>query len=144
MKFKSRKDLFMNTFMFVICGFLGLILLIRIINIGYSNLNFIFLDLFILASIGFFLWIYFGTEYQLTKTELKYRSGPISGEIKIEQINEIIKGETLWSGLKPATAKNGLIIKYLEYEEIYISPKTNESFINKILEMNKNIIITIK
>jgi len=144
MKFKSRKDLFMNTFMFVICGLLGLILLIRIINIGYSNLNFIFLDLFILASIGFFLWIYFGTAYQLTKTELKYRSGPISGEIKIEQINEIIKGETLWSGLKPATAKNGLIIKYQEYEEIYISPKTNESFINKILEMNKNIIITIK
>ena len=79
---------------------------------------------------------------ELTQTELKYKSGPISGKIEIERIKEIIKGKSLWSGLKPATARNGLIIKYDKYEEIYISPKTNDSFVEKILEYNSKIKIT--
>ena len=95
-----------------------------------------------ILTIGFLLWIYFGTEYELTKTELKYKSGPIKGKIIIDEITEIIKNKTLWSGLKPATSRNGLIIKYKKFEEIYISPETNDIFINKILEINKSIKIT--
>ena len=66
----------------------------------------------------------------------------IRGKIEIERIKEIIKGKSLWSGLKPATARNGLIIKYDKYEEIYISPEINETFVNKILELNNNTKIT--
>lgn len=47
----------------------------------------------------------------------------IRGKIEIVGIKEIIIGKSLWSGFKPATAKNGLIIKYDKYNEIYISPK---------------------
>ena len=80
------------------------------------------------------LWLYFDTNYELTTSEFKYKSGPIKGAIKLDDITEIIKGKSLWVGLKPATARNGLIIKYQKYEEIYISPKTNDLFISKILE----------
>lgn len=48
----------------------------------------------------------------------------------------------MWTGLKPATARNGLIIKYNKFDEIYISPETNDTFVDKILELNGNIVIT--
>tara|TARA_R110000850_G_scaffold215188_3_gene340952 strand:- start:211 stop:507 length:297 start_codon:yes stop_codon:yes gene_type:complete len=95
-----------------------------------------------LAVAGFLIWLGLGTNYELTQTELKYKRGPIRGKIQIDKIHEIIMGKTLWSGLKPATARNGLIIKYEKYNEIYISPKTNDSFVKKILELNGKIKIT--
>lgn len=142
MKFKSRKD---KLFQILTFGFSALfcgIILIRIISNGTIDFEFLWTDILMLLVVGLILWLNFGTEYELTQTELKYKSGPIRGKIEIERIKEIIKGKSLWSGLKPATARNGLIIKYDKYEEIYISPETNDTFVNKILELNKNIKIT--
>jgi hypothetical protein len=34
--------------------------------------------------LGFLLWLNFGTEYALTQTELKYKSGLISGNIDLQ------------------------------------------------------------
>ena len=142
MKFKSRKDILFQILTFGLSGlFIGIILFQTFSN-ETVNYEFIWSNILMILVIGFLLWLNFGTEYELTQTELKYKSGPIRGKIEIERIREIIKGKSLWSGLKPATARNGLIIKYDKYEEIYISPKTNETFIEKILEFNKNIKIT--
>ena len=88
------------------------------------------------------LWLYFGTRYELTQTHLKYKSGPLRGSIQIDQITEIITNKTLWSGLKPATARKGMIVKYGNYDEIYISPETNDTFVKKILELKADIKIT--
>lgn len=88
------------------------------------------------------LWIYFGTHYQLTDTELIYRSGPLRGRIPLNRIREIVKGKTLYAGIKPATAGKGLIIKFGKYDEIYISPNSNDSFIAEILKRNPEIIIS--
>jgi hypothetical protein len=142
MKFTSRKDILFQLIGFIIIGFFIGIILYRIFSDGIENYNFIWTDIFMLAVAGFLIWLGLGTNYELTQTELKYKSGPIRGKIEIDKINEIIKGKTLWSGLKPATARNGLIIKYEKYNEIYISPKTNESFVKKILELNEKIKIT--
>lgn len=142
MKFKSRKDLLFQVLTFGFIGlFIGIILFQTFFN-KVVNFESVFSDFLLLLVIGFLLWLNFGTEYELTQTKLKYRSGPIRGEIEIERIKEIVKGKNLWSGLKPATARNGLIIKYDKYEEIYISPKTNNTFIVKILEYKKDIKIT--
>ena len=138
MKFNSRKDILFQTLIFGFCGLLITLLLFRIFNAKESGI----IDFFILLPISLLLWIHFGTKYKLTQTELKYKSGPIYGKIEIKQIREIIKGKTLWVGLKPATARKGLIIKYDKHKELYISPKTNDSFVEKVLEINKTIIIT--
>lgn len=99
--------------------------------------------LVVLCVIGFIFWLYFGTNYELTQKDgLIYRSGPFRGKINAGRITEIVKGKTLWVGFRPATSRKGLIIKYDQYNEIYISPKTNESFIEKILELNGEIKIT--
>ena len=144
MKFKSKKDRLFQLLGFSIIGFFIGIILFRIFSDGIENYNFMWTDIFMLTVAGFLVWLGLGTNYELTQTELKYKSGPIRGKIEINKIHEIIKGKTLWSGLKPATARNGLIIKYEKYNEIYISPKTNDSFVKKILELNDKIKITTK
>jgi hypothetical protein len=142
MKFKSKKDILFQLLGFSIIVFFIGIILFRVFYDGIENYNFMWTDIFMLTVAGFLVWLGLGTNYELTQTELKYKSGPIRGKIEINKIHEIIKGKTLWSGLKPATARNGLIIKYEKYNEIYISPKTNDSFVKKILELNDKIKIT--
>lgn len=86
--------------------------------------------------------MYLDTTYELTSNKLKYKYRPIRGSTPVEDILEIINGKTFWSVFKLATARNGLLIKYRKYYEIYISPKTNDTFVHNILELNSAIKVT--
>jgi len=141
MKFKSRKDTLFITVIYGLILFFIVMFLVDLVDNGIEK-NEGWMYLVILAATGLLIWIFHGTKYELTKKYLKYKSGPIRGEIELEKITQIIKNKTLWVGMKPATAKNGLIIKYEKYNEIYISPKTNETFIKQILKLNSGIEIT--
>lgn len=70
---------------------------------------------------------------------LVYRSGPFQGRIAIDHIREIIVNCTSYSGIRPALARNGLLIKFKKYDEIYISPDNNENFLEAIQVLNPNI-----
>jgi len=48
----------------------------------------------------------------------------------------------MWSGTKPALARNGLIIKFNKYDEIYIAPERNNELISDLLKVNPEIKIT--
>lgn len=98
-----------------------------------------FLLLPLIVPIVFLAWIYFDTYYQIGNGTLKYKSGFLKGTIDIGKINRVIIGKTLWVGMKPTLAKNGLIIKYNRYDEIYIAPESNAEFIHDLLAINKNI-----
>lgn len=142
MKFKSRKDLL---FSIVILGLNSYLIGVISFGLGSGDLKTQELALLIvvLGVVVLLFWLYFGTHYKLSQEDgLLYRSGPFYGKIKIDRITEIIKGKTLWVGLKPATSRKGLIIKYDKYNEIYISPKTNDNFIEKLLELKSDIKIT--
>ena len=142
MKFDSKKDILFSVITFGICSFLIGMTIVSMLD-GSMKKEEYWTLLPILLVVGFLLWLYLGTNYELTKENgLIYKSGPIKGKISIDRITEIIKGKTLWAGLKPATSRKGLIVKYDKYNEVYISPKTNESFIKKILELNGQIKIT--
>lgn len=82
-----------------------------------------------LLPLAMLLWVYYGTHYIVKDRILFYRSAFLRGQVDIDKIKEINKGNTYWSGLKPATATKGLLIKYNAYDEIYISPESND-FIN--------------
>ncbi len=138
MKFKSRKDILFSIFTFGFSSVMIGLLVYKYFFIKEKS-SFIFADILIILVVVLLLWVYFDTAYELNNNELKYKSGPFRGKIAINRIKEIYIGKTLWSGFKPATARNGLLIKYDKFEEIYISPKTNETFIEKILEYNNKI-----
>lgn len=141
MKFKSRKD---PLFTLITFGFVGFFILMSLKILQQENIETTayWSVAAILLVTGLLLWCFLDTQYELTDTTLLYRCGPIRGTIKIKQINTIVNGKTLWVGLKPATATKGLIIKYDKYNEIYITPDSNESFIKKILSLKSEIVIS--
>jgi hypothetical protein len=73
---------------------------------------------------------------------LIYRSGFVRGKIDILSVKEILKGKTMWSGLKPALATKGLVIKYNKYDEIYVAPESNDEMISDLLKINPEIKIS--
>tara|TARA_R110002051_G_scaffold64139_1_gene116743 strand:+ start:24800 stop:25240 length:441 start_codon:yes stop_codon:yes gene_type:complete len=142
MKFDSKKDILFSIIILGINASLIGITVVGILNGEMENDEYWVLIL-IMAVVGLLFWLYFGTNYELSKVNgLIYRSGPFNGKISVDRITEIIKGKTLWVGFRPATSRKGLIVKYDKYNEIYISPKTNETFVNKILELNSGIKVT--
>lgn len=141
MKFSSRKSVF---FSILILGSTALLMILYTFGMlsGWIEGQDFWIAIPFALIIVLLLWIYFGTKYELTDTELIYRSGPLKGRIRIDEIREIVKERTLYIGFKPATAGKGLIIKFRKYDEIYISPNTNELFIGEIIKRNPNISIS--
>ncbi len=101
-----------------------------------------FILLPLLSPLVLITWAYFGTVYKIEENNLIYRSAFLKGEIAILDIKEIQKGKTMWSGIKPALAKNGLIIKYDKYNEIYLAPENNDEMLADLLQINPEIIVT--
>ena len=141
MKFSARKSILFSVLILGCAAFL----------VGFSVFGMVFgwiekPDFWILIPFNLIsallLWIYFGTHYTLTDSALVYRSGPLRGKIPLNEIREIVKGKTLYAGIKPATAGKGLIIKFGKYDEIYISPDSNELFLSEIQERNPEIVIS--
>lgn len=142
MKFASKKDILFSIVILGINAFLIGLSITGIVN-GEMGKGEYWSLILISAVVGLLFWFYFGTNYELSKENgLIYRCGPFYGKISVDRITEVIKGKTLWVGFRPATSGKGLIVKYDKYNEIYISPKNNESFIDKILELNGQIKIT--
>ena len=122
---------------YLLIGFIILPIVIFFLDVDtFTHNPFILLPL--LAPIILLIWIYFSTSYKIEDNKLIYRSGFLKGEIDISTIKDISKGKTMWSGLKPALAKNGLIIKY-KYKKIYIAPENNEEMISDLLKVNPDI-----
>lgn len=101
-----------------------------------------FILLPLMSPLILIFWIYFDTSYKIESGKLIYRSGFLRGKIEISSINEIIKGKTMWSGIKPALAKNGLLIKFNTYDTIYIAAENNNEMIDDLLIVNSKIQIT--
>lgn len=137
--FTSKKD---NLFSFIIiatCFLLCSMPIFYLIKPEEYKIDGFIMIIFILTCITFLLWTFFGIKYKLTPKELKYNAGPIKGAIKIESIKRIERNKTMWSGTRIASSRNGLIIKYNSFDEIYISPKSNEEFLTEILKINPHI-----
>ncbi|UOB16099.1 PH domain-containing protein [Abyssalbus ytuae] len=141
MKFESKKDIFFTATILGLNTFLIGVIIFWLISDRMEKQE--YWGMFLISGVVVLLfWLFFGTGYELSEEGLIYKSGPFNGKISISRIREIVKGKTLWIGFRPATARKGLIIRYDEYNEIYISPKTNDTFIKKILELNSKIKIT--
>lgn len=98
-----------------------------------------FILLPLLSPLALIVWIYFDTVYKIEKNQLIYRSGFLRGRIDIPKIKEMVIGKTMWSGIKPAMTTKGLIIKFNNYDEVYIAPENNDELIADLLKLNPGI-----
>ncbi len=87
--------------------------------------------LFVLPGSVLSAWIWFGTGYTVTDTELKVRCGPFKETIPLEKISEVKKTWNLWSSA--ALSFDRLAIKHL-YDTTYISPAEEEEFLRLLGE----------
>lgn len=99
----------------------------------------LWLTILLLSIIGIIIWTIKDTYYILTEKELKFKSGFLKGSIKTESIKELEVNKTMWVGIKPATAKRGVIVKYNQFDQIYISPRDNEEFVKELLKIKPEI-----
>jgi hypothetical protein len=83
--------------------------------------------------------MFFATHYAIDNHKLHYTSGPIKGSINITDINKLELNETKYVGLKIATARNGIVVHYNKYDELYISPTNNEAFAQALSFVNPAI-----
>jgi hypothetical protein len=101
-----------------------------------------YLFVLIILPTALILWPLLHTYYKIQGDKLFYRSGFIHGEIDINNIKEVIKGKTMWVGLKPALATGGIIIKYNRFDDIYLAPTNNEELIEDLLKLNRDIVVS--
>jgi hypothetical protein len=137
--FKSKTD---SLYLSIIGGVILFVLVITFFDFEKMQIHsegLIFTVLVNAVIIGLLSWMFFGTHYKLSSQNLSYRCGPFYGKIEIASINKILVNETMYVGFKPATARNGLIIKYNKYDDIYISPADNDTFVQEILKLNSQI-----
>lgn len=87
-------------------------------------------------------WIVTNTHYTIIKETLICKSGPFRKTIPIENINRINlhKGILVPCFYKLSLSHEGIIISYDKFEEIYISPKNQQKFINELIQINPNIL----
>ncbi len=140
MKFYSRK----NIFTYILFAFTVITLVIACIQ-GYMDEGFSIsiIPLYIISLLVIiFVTGMISTHYIITASHVIYKCGFITGKIKISSIHEIIKGKTMYVGFKPALATKGLIIKYNKFDDIYISPNSNDTFIEAVLKVKSDIKIT--
>lgn len=136
--YKANRKGFIN---YLLIGSVILPIVVFFLHINtFSEKPFILLPL--LSPLVLIFWIYFDTSYKIDNNELIYRSGFLRGKIGIPSIKEILIGKTKWSGIKPALAKNGLIIKFNKYDEIYVAPENNDELISDLIKLNSQIKIT--
>lgn len=93
----------------------------------------------LLIPISLVWWIYLDTYYIIGDGKVRYKSAFISGSIDITSIEEIRMGKTLYTGLKPSLAANGIVIRYDSGKSIYISPESNDDFIAELRKYNSSI-----
>lgn len=94
-----------------------------------------------IGIISMIIWILLDTKYNIIEEILYYYSGPFRGKININSIRKIERHSGLIVPVtyKPALDTKGLIIHYNSFDDIYISPKKQEIFIQELLKINPNI-----
>jgi len=128
----------------ILIGFPLILLISAVLIILDENLKTadIFACSIMFAAALFLLWIIADTKYVIiNETILHYNSGPIRGKIDIQSIRKIEyqHGWVSKSLLKASLDKNGLYIYYNKFDDLYVSPKDKEAFVNYLLKINPKI-----
>jgi len=136
--FKARTDALFNgvlIFSIAIC----VIPMLPLIRSGISEIEALIAFVVLAASTLMMIAFYTHTYYTIDENELRWRSSILFGKFSVSSIQKIAVNKTLWVGTRPATARNGVIIYYNKYDEIYFSPSDNEAFVKALLEINPEI-----
>jgi len=130
-----------NTFTIAILwGIVLFFIVMLVLNLTKGNVPVIPIIIISLVT-AFVLWVLLDTRYVLKDNFLLYRSGPIRGRVDITKIKSIkrFSGLNVPVMLKPALDTKGFIVTYNQYDDLFISPKMSNIFIEEIKKINPKI-----
>lgn len=134
LKYKSKTDLWVYIVIIGSCAAMLPLLFLK---------PFSWVVFFIVAGICLFMLdMLFNTHYIIKGDVLVIRSGVFRRSVGIHSIKEISSTRSILSS--PALSFDRIAVRYGKYDEILISPKDKDAFICRLLEVNNNIIVTIK
>jgi hypothetical protein len=137
--FFSSKSYFTLALMWTIA--LGLFIVIFIKKPDAQEPSIYIFNAIMITIVLALVWILLDTKYILKENKIFYNSGPFRGSIAIDSIKKIThhSGIIVPVTFKPALNTKGLIIHYNSYDDIYISPKQEDLFLEELLKVNSNI-----
>ena len=137
--FTSSKNAFSCAILWIIA--IGLIIVVFIEKPEAKAPPIYIFNIIMIGIISMIIWILLDTKYNINKEILYYYSGPFRGKININSIRKIEhhSGLIVPVTYKPALDTKGLIIHYNSFDDIYISPKDEEVFLEELLKINSNI-----
>lgn len=141
--FKARTDALFNglmIFSIAVC----VLPIWPLLRSGISGIEELITFVILTATTLMMISFYTHTYYRIDGDELRWRSSILFGKFSVSSIREVVVNQTLWVGIRPATARNGVIIYYNKYDEIYFSPADNEAFVAALLEINPEIEVVRK
>lgn len=130
-----------NTFTIVILWSIVLFFIVMLV-LNLTNGNVPIVPIIIISLVtAFVLWVLLDTRYVIKNNFLLYRSGPIRGRVDITKIKSIkrFSGLNVPVMLKPALDIKGFIITYNQFDDLFISPKKSDLFIEEIKKINPKI-----
>jgi len=141
--FKARTDALFNglmIFSIAVC----VLPIWPLLRSGISGIEELITFVILAATTLMMISFYTHTYYRIDGDELRWQSSILFGKFSVSSILKVVVNQTLWVGIKPATARNGVIIYYNKYDEIYFSPADNEAFVAALLEINPEIEVVRK
>jgi hypothetical protein len=117
-----------------------LMLVLLIVGLQKEQLSLLPIGMLSLV-IALVVWTLLDTRYVIKQHFLLYRSGPFRGRIEIEKIIKIkyFCGLNVPVTMKPALDIKGYIITYDGFDDVYVSPKSSDIFIEELLKINPKI-----
>jgi hypothetical protein len=137
--FFSSKNYYSTALMWIIA--IGLTIIIFIKKPDAQKPSIYIFNAIVILIILAIIWILLDTKYILKENKIFYNSGPFRGTIIIENIKRIQhhSGIIVPVTFKPALNTKGLIIYYNSFDDIYISPKQVDLFLEELLKVNPDI-----
>jgi hypothetical protein len=139
--FVSSKNIFSCAILWIIA--LGLLIIIFIEKPEAEAPPIYIFNTIMIGIISMIIWIQLDTKYSINGEILYFYSGPFRGKININSIRKIEhhSGLIVPVTYKPALDTKGLIINYNSFDDIYISPKEVNVFLEELLKINPNITV---
>jgi hypothetical protein len=87
------------------------------------------------------IWVLLDTRYVIKNNFLLYRSGPFRGRIDITKIQKIKRHSGLYVpvSMKPALDTKGFIITINNIDDVFVSPKNSDAFLEEIQKINPKV-----
>ncbi|WP_405097096.1 PH domain-containing protein [Oceanobacillus sp. FSL H7-0719] len=131
--FSSKKD---SLYSLAIWGTIAILFFSIILNFSLSIFNIIWILIGVI-TIGFLIWVWFGTGYRIENEVIKIQNGPFKWKVSIQDINSISKRKSILA--TPALSVERLVLHYGRYGEMQLSPKAKSEFIELLLTKNPQI-----